>query len=81
MRCISTRRRRAARLTLTLDAGGAVLLGVPCSANGRDDAQRVTLPADTPTQGGLLEVSADGFTPFAGRGIVEADRRAVLLVR
>lgn len=66
-----------AALSLTLDHGGAVLPGVPGTANGRDDAQRVTLPAGTGQQGATLEVSAESTDPafvypaFNGRGILE----------
>lgn len=58
----------SAQVTLTLDSGQR-LTGEPCSANGRSDAHKLTLPNGTPTQGSLLEVSADGYTPFTGRGI------------
>jgi hypothetical protein len=59
-------------IVLTLDTG-VIVEGVPCAWAGRDDAQRLTLPAGTPTQGALLHAECDGHTMFEGRGIVECD--------
>jgi hypothetical protein len=65
-----------ATLTLTLDQGGAVLPGVPMTAHGRPDAQRVALPAGTGQQGATLDVTAVHPDPalvypvFHGRGVL-----------
>src|SRR5262245_7870664 len=61
---------KTAAVRLSLDSG-VVVTGVPTFANGRDDAHALTLPDGTPSQGGVLEVSADGCLPFANRGIVD----------
>lgn len=58
-----------AKVVLTLD-NGLVIEGVPVTANGRGDAHKIILPPRTPTQGGFLGVSYDGYTSFSGRGIV-----------
>lgn len=61
-----------ADVTLTLDTG-ATLTGTACTANGRADAHRITLPSGTPTQGSTLRVGCAGYVAFSGRGILETD--------
>jgi hypothetical protein len=58
-----------ARVELLLD-NGTLLEGEPCTANGRSDAHRVMLPAGTPRQGAVLEITGDGYLTFWVRGIV-----------
>jgi hypothetical protein len=61
-----------AEVVVTLDTGH-VFVGLPCVANGREDAHRVTLPADTPTQGAFVRVTCAGYQTVEGRGILETD--------
>lgn len=63
-----------ALVRLTLDVGGAVYYSQgPTTANGRDDAHLFDLPDNTPDQGSLLHVEAEGYYPFDGRGILVPD--------
>jgi hypothetical protein len=57
-------------VTLTLDSG-QVITGVPCEANGRDDAHRLTVGEDVPAQGSVLRVTCAGSLPFENRGIYD----------
>jgi len=61
-----------AEISLTLD-DGRILLGEPCIANGRSDAHRFTLPADTPIQGAVVTVTCSGYVSQANRGILTLD--------
>lgn len=63
---------------LSLDTGQQIV-GVKCTANGRSDAHRVTLPAGTLSQGSVLSVYCEGYQTFDHRGILEAGRPAFLL--
>jgi len=60
---------KEADVSLTLDTG-VVLAGTACSANGRDDAHLIQLPAGTTGQGGLLRVTCDGYWSIEHRGLV-----------
>jgi hypothetical protein len=57
-----------ADVQLTLDSG-AVIVGVPCTANGRDDAHRLTVPPHT-TGGAELAVTCEGYIAVAYRGLM-----------
>jgi len=59
-----------ADVSLTLD-DGRTIPGDPCVANGREDAHRLTLPANTSIQGAVLRVWCDGYQAFENRGILE----------
>jgi hypothetical protein len=56
-------------VTLQLD-DGRTLNAETMTANGRDDAHRLVLPAGCPVQGGVLAAAADGYQRLAVRGIV-----------
>lgn len=62
-----------ADVELALD-DGRVIPGVPCVANGRDDAHKLTLPADVTSQGAVLRVTCSGYGPFENRGILNPSR-------
>lgn len=64
---------RESDVTLTLD-DGRVIAGEPGSANGRDDAHRLALPADVPGQGAVLRVTCSGYVTFDNRGILNPSR-------
>lgn len=66
------------RVELTLD-NGTTVVGIPCSANGRDDAHRFVLADGTPIQGSVLRVSCDGYTGIEHRGILRPDLSGFML--
>jgi hypothetical protein len=62
-----------AEVMLALDTG-QVIVGVACTANGRHDAHRLTLPVGTLSQGSVLTVAAAGYQSIDHRGILNAGR-------
>lgn len=67
-----------ADVSLALD-DGRVFAGEPCVANGRQDAHRFQLPADTPIQGAVITVTCSGFIPQSNRGILNVDLAGVIM--
>ena len=40
------------------------------TANGRNDAHKVQLPAGTPSQGAVLQITCSGYHEFSNRGLI-----------
>src|SRR5262245_21823181 len=61
---------REGHVQLRLDTGQVLVAQGPVTANGRDDAHVIQLPAGTTGQGGVLECSCQGYHDFSNRGLV-----------